>query len=302
MDADRPLDLACFSYLAAAQVLQVGTYPSANSGTVVDAVAASIAGDGPLTAVIAARTGLQVGLIANRIGHDPAGHQLLASLDSVGIQHTIRPTAGIATPHLTVIADDADTRTWFAALQHAYQDLLSADLSMLTRAKVAYLDCYQVLTPAAARAAASAAGAGLLLNLGGDPLADEIVAAAHGQHVLAVQTSLDDSDDSDAADAEDLATDMFDRLRPDAAVVTLGRLGALARTQHGIHRASAPTSAITHTHGAGAAFSAGFIRALLCGGGAATALRAGCEAGTAHCASPAAFVPRHLPTHRPATV
>jgi sugar/nucleoside kinase (ribokinase family) len=299
MEADRPLDLACFSYLAAAQVLQVRTYPSANSGTVVDAVAASIAGDGPLTAVIAARTGLPVGLIANRIGDDPAGQQLLVSLDSVGIQHTIRPAAGIATPHLTVIADDADTRTWFAALQHAYQDLLSTDLTMLTRAKVAYVDCYQVLTPAAARAAASAAGAGLLLNLGGDPLADEIVAATHGQHVLAVQTSLDDSD---AADAVDLAVDMFDRLRPDAAVVTLGRLGALARTQHRTHRVSASTGTITHTHGAGAAFSAGYIRALLCGGNTATALRAGCEAGTAHCVSPAAFVPHHLPTHRPATV
>lgn len=297
--ADRLLDLACVSYLAAAQVLHVHTYPRANSGTVVDAIAASVAGDGPLTAVTAARAGLTVALVTNPVGDDPAGHHLLAALNTAGVRHTLHPDPDVLTPHLTVIADEDDTRTWFAALHHAYAHLHQADLTPLAQASIGYVDCYQVLTNHAARAITAADGAGLVLNLGGDPLADTIADAAQGERVLAVQTSLDESD---ADDAEDLATHLYDRVRPDAAVVTVGRLGAVARTQHHLHHVQAPPGPVTHTHGAGAAFSAGYIHALLHGGDTDAALRAGCEAGTAHCVTSAALVPHHLPVPRPTPV
>lgn len=296
--AHRLLDLACVSYLAAAQVLHVHAYPRPNSGTVVDAIAASVAGDGPLTAVTAARAGLTVGLITNRVGDDPAGHHLLTTLNTAGVRHTLRPDPDVLTPHLTVIADEADTRTWFAALHHAYADLHQADLTPLTQSKIGYIDCYQVLTHHAARAITAADGTGLVLNLGGDPLADTIADAASGR-VLAVQTSVDESD---ADDAEGLATHLFDRVGPDAAVVTVGRHGAVARTRHHLHHVPAPPGPVTHTHGAGAAFSAGYIHALLHGGDTDRALRAGCEAGTAHCGGSAATVPHHLPIQRPAPV
>lgn len=297
--ADRLLDLACVSYLAAAQVLHVHTYPPANSGTVVDAIAASVAGDGPLTAVTAARAGLTVGLVTNRVGDDPAGHHLLAALNTAGVRHTLRPDPDVLTPHLTVIADEADTRTWFAALHHAYTDLHETDLTPLTQARIVYVDCYQVLTHSAARAITAAQGAGLVLNLGGDPLADAVADAARGERVLSVQTSVDESD---ADDAEGLATHLFDQVRPDAAVVTVGRLGAIARTRHHLHHVPAPPGPVTHTHGAGAAFSAGYIHALLRGGDTDRALRAGCVAGTAHCVTSAATVPHHLRIQRPAPV
>ncbi|QOC89661.1 carbohydrate kinase family protein [Micromonospora craniellae] len=297
--ADRLLNLACVSYLATAQVLHVRAYPRANGGAVVDAIAASVAGDGPLTAVTAARTGLTVALVTNRIGDDPAGHHLLAALNTANVRHTLHPDPNVRTPHLTVIADEADTRTWFAALHHAYDDLHQADLTPIAQANIGYVDCYQVLTHHAARAITAADGTGLVLNLGGDPLTDVIAEAATSARVLAVQTSLDESAD---ADAEDLATHLYDQVRPDAAVVTLGQLGAVARTRHRLHRASAPPGPVTHTHGAGAAFSAGYIHALLHGGDADAALRAGCQAGTAHCATSAALVPHHLPLQRPAPV
>ncbi|MFV2021676.1 carbohydrate kinase family protein [Micromonospora sp. LOL_023] len=294
--ADRLLDLACVSYLAAAQLLHVHAYPRANSGTVVNAIAASVAGDGPLTAVTAARAGLTVGLVTNRVGDDPAGHHLLAALTTAGVRHALHPDPDVPTPHLTVIADEDDTRTWFAALHHAYADLHHADLTPLAKARIGYIDCYQVLTDFAAHAITTAHGTGLVLNLGGDPLADTIADAAHGERVLAVQTSLDESD---ADDAEELATHLYERIRPDAAVVTLGRLGAIARTQHRRHRTSAPPGPVTHTHGAGASFSAGYIHALLVGGDTDAALRAGCEAGTTHCVTSAALAP-HLLAQRPA--
>lgn len=163
---------------------------------------------------------------------------------------------GTITPQLTVISDDT-TRTWFASLHDAYANLLAADLTPLGQARLAYIDCYRVLADAAARCIAAAQGTPLLLNLGGDQPSNAVIAAATGQKVLAVQTSLDEA----AADtAADVADALFQQFAPQAVIVTLGRYGALARTHQGLHRATPQTAVIHHTHGAGAAFSAGVPR------------------------------------------
>jgi sugar/nucleoside kinase (ribokinase family) len=284
----RHLDLACFSYLAAAQILRVDTYPAADGGAVVDATAAAIAGDGPLVAFTGTGLGLRTGLISNSVGADLSGRRLLEELDGAGVEHRIRTTASNATPQLTVIADNT-TRTWFASLQWAYADLLAVDLSMLSEARLAYIDCYQVITDAAARCI-TAAEAPLFLNLGGDQPAAAVTAATAGRTVQAVQTNLSEN----AADtAEDLANDLYTKFhQPAAVIVTLGRLGAIARTRHGLHRAEAPKVVVTHTAGAGAAFSAGYAHAVLAGADVDSALAAACRAGTEHCTSPASLVPR----------
>jgi sugar/nucleoside kinase (ribokinase family) len=288
MPPGRPLDLVCVSYLADTLLLRVAAYPPANAGAVVSQVATSIAADGPLTAATAARLGLRVGLVANAIGTDPPGRRLLDTLDAAGIRHAIAVVPNGVTPQLTVVVDGNGTRTWFAALDHAAAEVATANLHLLTDARLIYVDCYQILTEAAARAIAAAGEVPLLLNLGGDPLDDAIAAATDGRHVAAVQTSIDEAD---TRDAESLAGTLLDQLNADAAVVTLGRLGALARTRTGVHRAAAPPVAVTHTHGAGAAFSAGYARALLHGDDIDTALRAGCHAGAAHCTGLATAAP-----------
>src|SRR5439155_14695073 len=119
----------------------------------------------------------------------------------------------------------------------------------------------------------------LLLNLGGNPTDDNVIAAAGDRHVAMAQTSLDEAD---ASQAEALADDLFTRLRPDAAVVTLGRLGAVAVTRAGIHRAAAPPVAAPHTYGPGAACSAGYAHALLSNANVDAALQARCRSGATH--------------------
>ena len=276
-----PLSLVCFSYLAQAQILRVDQYPPANHGAAITSTTLAVAGDGPLAATIAAALGLRVGLIANRVGADQAGRWLLAQLADAEITHDIPAVPQVRTPELIVVADDAGTRTWFARLHNAYADLREVDLRLLGSPRLAYIDCYELLTAAAARAIAAARGVPLLLNLGGDPLDERIAAATDGQHTAAVQTNLDETD---TPHAEELANHLFDRLHPDAAIITLGRLGALARTRHGVHRATAAETIVGDTTGAGAAFSAGYAHALLAGAPPEQALQAGCRTGTAHCA------------------
>jgi sugar/nucleoside kinase (ribokinase family) len=301
MSTARAPDLACFGYLAAAQVMGVAAYPAADTGAAVSRVTASLAGDAPITALTARLLGLDVALVSNRVGDDPAGRAVLETLDNVRVAHQARPRAeetGTATPQLTIVTDDAGTRTWFAWLGTAAEQLPDSDLTPLTRARLAYVDCYRIIDAAAA-AAITASRAPLLLNLGGDTPTDAIVAAAQERQITFAQTNLPEGnlqdaghldtglDDTDTAigRAEQYATDLYARIPADAVVVTLGRLGALARTATGTYRVAALEVAVGHTHGAGAVFSAGLAHAHLHGAGTADAIRAGCRVGSTHCAS-----------------
>lgn len=275
-------DLACFGYLAYAQVVRVGAYPAANTGAAVAEVIPSLAGDAPITALTAARLGHRTGLVANRVSLDTTGQTVLDTLDTTGVTHRCQPTApGGGTPQLTIVTDKAGTRTWFAWLGTAVDQLASVDLAPLCTARLAYIDCYSIIDNAAS-AAIAATDVPLLLNLGGDPLSEAITAAAADRHVAFVQTN---ADEADLDHAEQLAADLHARIGARTVVVTLGRHGALAYTATGTYRAAAPAIPIRHTHGAGAAFSGGLAHAHLRGATITEALQTGCDVGTAHCAS-----------------
>lgn len=289
------LDLVCFSYLADASILTVAAYPAANTGAVVHTVHAALAADGPITALTAAGLGLRTGLITNPVGTDDLGHRVLDALNIAGVTHTIATVPGQQTPAMTVISDHAGTRTWFAYLDHAYTSLLFTDLQPIGRARLAYIDCYAAITAAAVRAitAAATAGVPMLLNLGSDPLHPDIRAAAAGHQIAAVQTGLPESD---ADQADHLADELHDALHPQAAIVTLGSKGAIAATATTHHRAPATAGTIQHTHGAGAAFSAGYAHAHLNNATVEEALRHACQTGSTHCMAPPRYIPRQHKT------
>ncbi|WP_307831520.1 carbohydrate kinase family protein [Nucisporomicrobium flavum] len=263
-------------------------YPRANGGAVVTEIAASLAGDGPLTAVTAANLGLRTAMISNSVGDDPSGALALAWLDQARVTHQLRPAIDKITPQLTIISDTR-TRTWFAALHDAYTGLAHVPLLLLGQARLAYIDCYTVIAGAAERAIRNATTP-LLLNLGGDTPPPSLIDAAKERNVLTVQTSIDE----DSVDtAVDVAATLRRRFTTPTAIVTVGRHGAVAATDDGIVRVPAPTPTahIRHTHGAGAALSAGYAAAILSGADLPEALTAGCTAGTRHCTSPAAPIP-----------
>ena len=276
-------DLACFGYLAYAQVTAVAVYPAANSGARVVQVFPSLAGDAPITAMTARRLGCSAHLISNRVSLDPTGQAVLDVLDTAGVTHQAVPVAAPrpGTPQLTIVTDKAGTRTWFAWLGNAVDQLAAVDLTPLSTARLAYIDCYRLIDTAAA-AAITASRAPLLLNLGGDPLSDAIAEAARARHVVYAQTNLAEHD---AHHANQLAAELFARLDPETVVITLGRLGAFGYTSAGAFHVETTQVPIQHTHGAGAAFSAGLAHAYLTEATARQAIEAACRTGTAHCAA-----------------
>jgi sugar/nucleoside kinase (ribokinase family) len=277
------VDVACFGYLADTRVLHVPAYPKANHGTVVHHATTALAGDAPITALACARLGLTTTLVTNLVGADAAGRRVSDLLAAGGLKPQIGQGKGTpTTAHLTVVSDATGARTWFAYLTPALTGLARTNPSVLAHARLAYIDGYQVIAHDAARAIVAAGTVPILLNLGGDNLHPAVASAASSSRLAAVQTSLDESD---AERAEELATTLYTRLNPQAAIVTLGRLGALAVTAAGLHHAPTRTIHQPRTHGAGAAFSAGYAHAILAGTDIPTAVQAACQAGATACIS-----------------
>jgi sugar/nucleoside kinase (ribokinase family) len=134
---------------------------------------------------------------------------------------------------------------------------------------------------------AGRAGVPVLLNLGGDRLSDAIAeASVEGGQLAAVQTSLEGAEGGPEQvlhRAHELAGELFELLNPVMAVVTVGRLGAAARTAGGQHYSATDQAPVQYVHGGGAAFSAGLAHAILAGRDVDAALGEGCASGAAHC-------------------
>ncbi len=274
--------VACFSYLAAAELWQVPRFPLANYGAEVLSVERSIAADAPMAAAVLAALGVPTLLLANEIGNDPKGSQVCAWLQRYGVNRTTKVTAGTTTPQIVVVADEDGTRTWFPHLPGVSDALAAVDLSPLSSASFAYIDCYQLIEAPAVRAiqAARSAGVPLLVNLGGSPLSSAVIAAVRGYHYVIIQTNVDDMA---CAEAPRVAHEVLAATGAAWVVITAGAAGALALSESQQLASPAFRVAVHHTHCAGAAFSGGLIYGLLHDWPMEDCLTLACASGALRC-------------------
>jgi sugar/nucleoside kinase (ribokinase family) len=254
--------VVCFSYLAAAELWNVARFPLANQGAEVSAVEHSIAADGPMVSAVLSALEVENLLLANNVGNDTAGVEVGRWLQRHCVKATTEARPDIPTPQITVVGDDHHTRTMFPYLPGIADQLERVDLAPIAQASFAYVDCYSLIHTAAARVirAARAADIPLLLNLGGDHLSAEVLAALHGYPRLVLQTSItEESLDTATRLAKYMQADM----QPAWAVITAGSAGAAAASAQDAMGVPAFQADVRHTHCAGAAFSGGLIYGLL---------------------------------------
>jgi len=277
---DRPV--ACFSYLAAAELWRVPLFPLANYGAEVLSVERSIAADAPMAAAVLAALGVPVLLLANETGNDQKGSQVRAWLQRYGVNRMTKVRADTTTPQIVVVADEGGTRTWFPHLPGVSGALAAVDLSPLFSASFAYVDCYQLIEPAAVRAVQVARSAviPLLVNLGGSPLSSAVIAAVRGYPRVVVQTSINDAESAHALRA---AREILVATGAAWVVVTAGAVGALALSESQQLASPAFRVAVRHTHCAGAAFSGGLIYGLLHDWAMEDCLTLACASGALRC-------------------
>jgi sugar/nucleoside kinase (ribokinase family) len=200
-------------------------------------------------------------LVTNNVGDNGSGTHVCKWLRDYGVQTTARMVHGRPTPQVVVVGDNHDTRTFFPYLPGVTAELECSDLALLTGASFAYIDGYQFIAKAAARAirTAKTAEIPLLLNLGGDTPAD-VFDAIRGYPRLIVQTSIGEQR---AREAQRLAGHLQNATGAEWAVVTAGGAGAVAASKHECLTVPAFRSDVLHTHCAGAAFSGGLVYGLL---------------------------------------
>ncbi len=274
--------MVCFSYLAAAELWQVPRFPLANYGAEVLSVERSIAADAPMAAAVLAALGVPTLLLANETGNDQKGSQVRAWLQRYGVNRTTRVTADTTTPQIVVVADEGGTRTWFPHLPGVSAALAAVDLSPLSSASFAYVDCYQLIEPTAVRVvqAARSADIPLLVNLGGSPLSSAIIAAVCGCPRVIVQTNISDAE---SAHAPRTAHEILAATGAAWVVITAGAAGAVALSESRQLASPAFRVAVRHTHCAGAAFSGALIYGLVHDWPMEDCLTVACASGALRC-------------------
>ena len=280
IDADRT-GLTCFSYLAAAQLLQVDEFPRTNYGTEVHDVQPAVAADGVIVATACSRLGVQARLACNPAGLDGAGRTLAEALGSHGVE--CRTVAGVRTPSIVVVTDGSGNRVWLPFLPNVTATLEQLDLDFIDGSAMVYVDCYELLARPALRVIRHGVrrGVRLFVNLGGSPIPEQLLSdALPAGSIEVVQTNVAEPR---LEDASTLAQSLRTAFGAHVAVITAGARGAVALSEAGLVHAPAYHVPVRHVHGAGAAVSAVLACGLLQGRDLSAVLRLACAAGSWRC-------------------
>lgn len=275
------LDVSCFSYTAATRVLRLDRYPPWNEGSEIHAEETSIAGDGPLVAGFCSGLGLKAGLETNNVGADSEGDAIADFLARHRIAHNATRTAK-RTPRALILTHPDGAREWLVDLQDARADLAACDGKVLTRGRAAYVDCFTSIAEGTIRALELVRRHGRMLhaNIGGSAMSEELQAAVQAAAPDVLQASVTEDE---APAAVEVARDLATRFRSPLVFVTLGAFGAVALERDVVHVEPARRLEGAHSHGAGAAFSAGAIFGHRRGWPVNRILALACAAGSMQC-------------------
>lgn len=272
--------VVCFGPIISGLILAVEKYPAADGGAFIQRKETYVGADSPMVAQTLARWGLPAHLICNALGDDAAGRSAIAQLSEAGASSTLRLLGEYSTPVEVDICDLAGTRTWFVeGNQTIWDTICAADRGAIAQAGLVYLDWYA--RPCAAEIAALAAAHGVPLYLN----VEYSLAAPHTNAELICRTAVCQSFVEESASASDalavaraLAGHGVKR-----AIVTRGRHGCVGVEDGKEYVISAPQVQVAAALGAGAAFSAGMIYAMLQGKSFEQALRFAVGAGSYKC-------------------
>lgn len=241
-------------------VVDASHLPALDETVVGRAVAYRFGGKGGNQAVAAARMGARVAM-AGRVGRDQFGAQILAALDSAGVDRSGVVVADGASGMSVAIVDAAGD--YGAVIVSGVNLQIDGDLVVVPTGTRALLVQNEVPEGVNRAVAARAGDARLILNAAPARIVQPDLMAR--VNVLVVNrgeaVALAGTDDPVAAATRLLAQG------PGTVIVTLGGDGLVAASDDGIMRMEAPRVAVASTHGAGDTFT-GALAAMLAQGAA----------------------------------
>ena len=254
----------------------------------VASISLAVGGSAAITALAAARLGLQVALVA-AVGDDPAGQFMLAELARESVETAAVAVRAHCPTGMTVALSRGNDRAILTATG-AIATLTAQDMpdTLLSRARHLHVSSYFLLERslgpglAALFSAARAAGTTTSLDTNWDPAGkwgDDQLAEVLAQTDLLLPNEAEAQRIARAATLQD-AVGALTRTGSKIAV-KLGARGALCGDGLGQHLATPPPLTPVDTTGAGDCFNAGLLTGLLRGLEFPEALALGCAVGSA---------------------
>lgn len=254
------LDLCTFGELSWLFVLPVPHLPLSGEFVPVKSTSRLLGNDASNTALLAARQGLRSAMLATNAVHACDGLPLLQLLEGAGVDISRINTNGVSTPTTYILecSDPAER----AGLIETYS-FYHPPLEQLPASAFAYFDLYEEYTAERLTLIEKYAKTPTrcFINLSHSNSIKKAALLAHIPPVDALQIAGAGNID----EARMLGRHIIQVCGAVCAVITLGALGAVLVEQQGDYFVAAEAIQPVRTNGAGVAFSAGFLYALVQG-------------------------------------
>ncbi|GAB4538359.1 MAG: hypothetical protein Fur002_01730 [Anaerolineales bacterium] len=247
-----------FGMLTPVYVMALDALPKRNTGALVRQVSEYVYDDAAIIACNLRQWKIPSAMIGSAVGDDLLGRYVADSLKKMNVQGEVRFTRKYHTPLEVNVSDKTGARTYFwQRNEEILSTLDSADLSMLKRAKLLYVDWYDGDHIIRAMNEARRMGAPVFLNLEHAHQDAEIV-EKYASRATICQAVTDDAQIGRKSAMLNVAKKLL-KAGIQTAIVTMARQGCLVVQGDEIIRAYAPKIKVVDGSGAGATFSSGFI-------------------------------------------
>lgn len=260
---DQTPEVVGFGMLTPVAILVVDQLPEHNTGALIKAVSEFIFDDAAIVACLLRQWDMQTGLIGTALGDDPRGRDVAGQLKQLGVLGEVRLSPHISTPFEVDISDQTGARTYFWQRTPEVLDTLdTADLSLLERTRLLYVDWYDGDHILRAMDEAIRLGVPVFLNLEHGHADINILNNYAGRATIC--QAVTDAAQRGEESPLDVARKLL-RTGVKTALITLAGEGCLAAQGTEAIRVHAPHVQVVDGCGAGATFSSGFIYGYLKG-------------------------------------
>lgn len=246
-----------FGMLTPVAILVVDELPQHNTGALISEISEFIFDDAAIVACLLRQWAVPTGIIGTAVGDDERGRALAQKLKDWDVQGEVRLSSDIKTPLEVDISDRTGARTYFWKRDpEVLATLDSADLSLLQKARLLYVDWYDGDHIVRAMEEAARLKIPVFLNMEHGHTNPKLLDRYAGRASLC--QAVTDAAQREASDPLAVARKLLNA-GVKTALITLAGEGSLVVQGDEILRIWAPQVSVVDGCGAGATYSAGFI-------------------------------------------
>jgi len=262
--AKTPPAYVGFGMLTPVYIMALDKLPRHNTGAIVREVSEFVYDDAAIIACILRQWDVPTGMIGTSVGDDLLGHHVASKLKEWGVQGEVRFTQKYNTPLEVNVSDKSGARTYFwQRSREILSTLDTADLSLLRKAKMLYVDWYDGDHIVRAMDEANRLNVPVFLNLEHGHKNPEILRRYAGR--VTICQAVTDAAQIGRKQAMLSVAKKFFKAGIKTAIITMASQGCMVVQGDEIVRVYAPKVKAVDGSGAGATFSSGFIYGYLNG-------------------------------------